>query len=75
MGRSSKDLAEFLKRESHRICAMILNSDTPHIDIAIQINELRDRCASEAPEKADLFEAVYVGRFNRLWQQWRETGD
>ena len=65
------DLADYLKRESHRICALILNSDCEKIDIAIQINKLREYCLDHAPDKADLFEAVYVGRFNRLWEQWR----
>jgi hypothetical protein len=66
-------LADWLKRESHRVCSLILNSDLEWIDIAIQIGQMRERCATEAPEKLDLFEAVYVGRFNRLWEQWRET--
>lgn len=64
-------LAERLRRESHRICALILNSELEWIDIAIQINQMREMCESEAPEKAELFEALYVGRFNRLWDQWR----
>ncbi len=64
-------LAERLRRESHRICALILNSEFEWIDIAIQINQMREMCESEAPEKAELFEALYVGRFNRLWEQWR----
>jgi hypothetical protein len=70
-----KDLSEYFKRESHRICAMILNSDLPKVDIAIQINQLREQCETLAPEKAELFECIYVGRFRRLWDQWREDGD
>ena len=64
-------LADWLKRESHRVCSLILNSDLEWIDIAIQIGQMRDRCEAEAPEKMELFEAIYVARFNRLWDQWR----
>src|SRR5690348_2555835 len=71
MTRDNIALAERLQRASHRICSMILNSDLEWIDIAIEINRMRELCEMEAPEKLDLFEAVYVGRFTRLWQQWR----
>ena len=64
-------LAERLGRESDRICALILYSDLEWIDIAIQINELREWCRSQAPEKIELFEAIYAARFERLWNQWR----
>jgi hypothetical protein len=70
---AKQSLAERLKRDSHRICSLILNSDLPWIDIEIEINRMREVCATEAPEKLDLFEAVYVSRFTRLWEQWRET--
>lgn len=64
-------LAERLRRESHRISALILNSDLPWIDIAIQINAMREMCETEAPEKAELFDAIYASRFERLREQWR----
>jgi hypothetical protein len=71
MEHETLPLAENLKRESHRICSLILNSDLPWIDIAIQINEMREMCLEQAPEKAELFDAVYLSRFTRLWDQWR----
>lgn len=64
-------LAEHLRRQSHRIATLIMNSDLDWIDIAIEVDRMRETCLSEAPEKAELFEAVYVSRFNRLWSQWR----
>lgn len=67
-----RDLAELLKQESHRICAMILGGDYEEIDIAIEIDRLREYCERVAPDKSELFEAVYVGRFRRLWEQFRE---
>src|SRR5687768_11084123 len=72
MGEEKQSLAERLKRDSHRICALILNSDLEWIDISIEINEMRERCLAEAPDKAELFEAIYASRFERLWTQWRE---
>jgi hypothetical protein len=68
-------LAERLKRESHRICAMILNSDVERIDVLLQINQMREMCLAEAPEKAELFDAIYTSRFDRLWGQWRGADD
>jgi hypothetical protein len=75
MAQPTQDLAEFLRRESFRICSMIFNPEFPKADIALQIHQLREYCETAAPEKADLFEAVYVGRFRRLWEQWREADD
>lgn len=75
MTRDNIALADRLQRASHRICSMILNSDLEWIDIAIEINRMRELCELEAPEKLDLFEAVYVGRFTRLWEQWRLPGE
>ena len=66
-------LAERFKRDSHRICSLILNSDWEWIDIAIEVERMREVCETEAPEKLELFEAIYVSRFNRLWDQWRKS--
>lgn len=68
-------LAERLRRESHRISALILNSDLPWIDIRIQIEAMRAMCEAEAPDKAELFEAIYMSRFERLRAQWRVGAD
>lgn len=65
-------LAEDLKRRSHRIATLILNSDISWIDIELEINQMRELCLEDAPDKVELFEAVYVSRFNRLRDQWRE---
>lgn len=71
MDLEQTSLAEKLKRDSHRICSLILNSELEWIDIAIEINRMRELCETEAPDKLELFEAVYVSRFERLWEQWR----
>jgi hypothetical protein len=67
-------LHDLLHRGSDRICNLILYSDLPWIDIEIQAGHLRDFCLEEAGDKLDLFEAVYMRRFERLWEQWR-TGE
>ena len=64
--------AEELKRGADQIASMILYSDLPWVDIAIQIEKLRDRCREIDPEHVDLFEHLYESRFQRLWEQWRE---
>ena len=68
--RSSLD--ERLRRESDRISALILYSDLPWIDIQIQINRMREACRAQAPERMELFEAIYTARFERLRDQWRQ---
>lgn len=65
-------LAAMLQLEADRIYNLILHSDLPWIDIEIQIDEMRELCRMRQPEKVELFEAVYVSRFHRLWDQWRE---
>ena len=59
-----------LKRLSDRICNSIFHMDLEWIDIEIQIQEMRDFCEEHAPEKLELFEMVYEGRFQRLWESW-----
>lgn len=70
MKTNEPSLAERLRRESDRICALILHSDLEWIDVAIQIQQMRELCRSEAPEREELFEKLYVRRFQRLWEQW-----
>src|SRR5690242_10822973 len=72
MPENDLPLAEQLKRADHRICTLILNSDLQWIDVAIQIEQMRDLCLAQAPDKGDLFEALYVSRFRRLWDQWHD---
>lgn len=59
------------QREADGISRLVLNTDLPWIDIAIQIEKLRYRAEEIFPDKMELFELVYVSRFKRLWQQWR----
>jgi hypothetical protein len=65
------DLATRLKHRSNRICNLIFHSDMEWVDIAIEIEKMREIVEEEAPEKIELFERLYVSRFQRLWDQWR----
>lgn len=64
--------AEELKRGADRIASMILHSDLEWVDIAIEIEKLREICSEIDPDGLDLFEKVYESRFHRLWNQWRQ---
>ena len=66
--------AESFSREADEIVDLILTSDMPKVDVEIRIRSFRERVLAEFPEKAVLFEAVYLGRFRRIWEQFRREG-
>ena len=65
------DPAEDLKRLADRICFLIVASDYPDVDIEIEIRNLRNWCEKHLPEHSNLFEIIYVNRFQRLREQFR----
>jgi hypothetical protein len=60
-----------LKRRADRISSLIVASDYPDVDIDIEIRNLREWCQTHIPERMDLFELIYVNRFQRLREQFR----
>ncbi len=60
------------QRKSDAIARLILTTDLPWVDIAIQINKLREDARRLFPQKMELFERIYVSRYRRLWSQWRQ---
>ena len=62
--------AEEIQRRANRICSLILYGDLEWVDIAIQIERLRDYCREHAPDKLEAFEHIYEARFIRIWEQW-----
>lgn len=56
---------------SDHICALILYSDLPLIDIRLAAADLRRLCVRHFPERSYLFAWIYDARFRRLWEQWR----
>ena len=71
--RSDFDAAGELKRKADRISSLIVASDYPDIDIDIEIANLRRWCQEQLPDRLDLFEIVYLSRFRRLREQFRDT--
>jgi hypothetical protein len=64
-----------LQRSADRICSLIIGGDYPAIDVVIEIRKLRAFCEESFPDRMDLFEQVYEGRFKRLWDQFRYDSD
>ncbi|MBD3162984.1 MAG: hypothetical protein GF346_11250 [Candidatus Eisenbacteria bacterium] len=60
-----------IRREAERICALILFSDLPLIDVQIAASALRRKIRALQPENVPLYERIYAPRFRRLWEQWR----
>ena len=60
-----------LQRMADRVCTLILSSDLPAVDIAIERNKVRERCLELFPDQEDLFDIIYESRFDRLWDQFR----
>jgi hypothetical protein len=71
----SNSFADDLRHGAERIYNLILHTDLDWIDIQIRINDLREQCAEQEPDKLQLFDALYGSRFTRLWEQWRLDGD
>jgi hypothetical protein len=64
-----------LQRRADRISSLIVGGDYPAIDVVIEIGKLRGFCEEHFPDRMDLFEQVYEGRFKRLWEQFRYDPD
>lgn len=64
-----KSAAEDLSRRADGITWMILYTDAYSIDVDIAIGRLRDHVLDTMPDRASLFEMVYVARWNRLREQ------
>ncbi len=60
-----------LQRMADRVCTLILSSDLPAIDIAIERSKVRERCLGLYPDREDLYDMIYESRFDRLWDQFR----
>lgn len=63
--------AEALRRSSDRIVSLILHSDMPRIDVEIEIESFREEVLAEFPDREELFDAIYLARFERIWSQFR----
>ena len=62
------------QRKADAVGRLILATDLPWVDIAIQVEALRRDVARWYPQKLSLFAMIYDSRFRRLWRQWRKAG-
>jgi hypothetical protein len=70
-----RDRMRELQRLADWVCVLILSSDLPAIDIAIERNKVREQCLELYPDREDLYEMIYESRFERLWDQFRGEGE
>jgi hypothetical protein len=59
-----------LRRRADRLCTLILRSDYPEVDIAIERCRLREWCEEAFPDRMDLYDMIYESRFDRLIEQF-----
>jgi DNA-directed RNA polymerase subunit RPC12/RpoP len=67
--------AEEIRARADRISSLILHSDLPRIDVEIEIKKFRTHVLEIFPEKEELLNSVYLNRFRRLWNQFRNADD
>jgi hypothetical protein len=68
--RETRFLRAF-QQQADEISSLILNTDLPRVDVLIRVEALRQEAERRFPRKMDLFDRIYLGRFRRLWSQWR----
>ena len=61
----------WFQRQADDVSRLILSTDLPWVDIAIEIEKLREQAERLFRGKGELFSRVYERRFERLWDQWR----
>ena len=69
--RETRYLRSF-QHKADAIVHLIVNTDVPWIDVNLAIEHLREDAQRLFPSKMEVFELIFVHRFKRLWQQWRE---
>ena len=50
---------------------LIVSTDYPLVDIAIERSKLRDDAEQLFPDRMELYDCIYESRFDRLIEQWR----
>ncbi|MBI3469173.1 MAG: hypothetical protein HY000_39720 [Planctomycetes bacterium] len=63
--------AEQIRRMAERIAVLIVSSDYPLVDIAIERSNLRDEAEALFPDRMEIYDRIYESRFDRLIEQWR----
>lgn len=63
--------ADEIRRRAERIAVLIVSTDYPLVDIAIERSNLRDEAEQLFPDRMDTYDRIYESRFDRLIEQWR----
>ena len=61
-----------IREMADRISAIIKESDLPRVDVEIEVRKFREYVLEHFPEKEELFKAIYINRFRRLWEEHRK---
>jgi hypothetical protein len=72
MGDPRQEQRELAKM-ADRVCQLIVTSDYADVDVAIEKEKVRARCEELFPDRMELYEMIYESRFQRLWDQWRDS--
>jgi hypothetical protein len=64
--------AKEIRAMADHIGALIKQSDLPRVDVEIEIRNFRQFVLEHFPEKEELFKAIYINRFRRLWDEHRK---
>lgn len=62
-----------IKAAQDKIAFLIMNTDYQEVDIEIEKAKFKDLIQELFPDKAHLYELIYVPRFRRLWEQFRQA--
>lgn len=64
--------AKEIRAMADHIGGLIKQSDLPRVDVEIEIRNFRQFVLEHFPEKEELFKAIYINRFRRLWDEHRK---
>ena len=62
-----------IQAEAQRICQMILSEEYSLVDVEIAQNKLREKAEQYFPDKLETYRMIYEARFDRLWDQFRNS--
>ena len=63
------------QRQVDRVCALIVGSGCPKMDIDVERAKVRQKAEGLSPDRMGLYDMIYESRFDRLWNQFREAED
>ena len=72
-GEEEHKKAREIQRDAEAICAMILDENSPEVDIEIAKERLKRKAEELFPDKLEVYRMIYEARFKRLWDQFRGT--